>query len=120
MLGKIGYGTVSEALAYKLPLIFVHRDHFSEEPFLRKMLEFNQGCVEMIRRDLLSGNWTPYLERDVSLKPCYEGGTNGGELAAQILQDAANGKNYDSDKMKDGGISYEISKLEEKYQGELG
>jgi hypothetical protein len=37
--GKIGYGTVSEALAYKLPLIFVHRDHFSEEPFLRKMLE---------------------------------------------------------------------------------
>jgi hypothetical protein len=42
--------------------------------------QFNQGCVEMIRRDLLSGNWTPYLERAVSLKPCYEGGTNGGEV----------------------------------------
>jgi hypothetical protein len=37
--GKIGYGTVSEALAYKLPLIFIRRDHFNEEPFLRKMLE---------------------------------------------------------------------------------
>jgi len=34
----------------------------------------------MIRRDLLSGNWTPYLERAVSLKQCYEGGTNGGEV----------------------------------------
>ncbi|XP_062158055.1 L-arabinokinase-like isoform X1 [Alnus glutinosa] len=98
MLGKIGYGTVSEALAYKLPFIFIRRDHFNEEPFLRKMLEFFQGGVEMIRRDLLCGNWTPYLERAVSLKPCYKGGTNGGERAAHILQDTANGKNYVSDK----------------------
>jgi hypothetical protein len=45
--------------------------------------QFFQGGVEMIRRDLLCGNWTPYLERAVSLKPCYKGGTNGGEV--QIL-----------------------------------
>lgn len=37
--GKIGYGTVSEALAYKLPFVFVRRDYFNEEPFLRNMLE---------------------------------------------------------------------------------
>ena len=37
--GKIGYGTFSEALAYKLPFIFVRRDYFNEEPFLRNMLE---------------------------------------------------------------------------------
>jgi L-arabinokinase len=37
--GKIGYGTVSETLACKTPLVFVRRDHFNEEPFLRKMLE---------------------------------------------------------------------------------
>lgn len=37
--GKIGYGTVSETLACKVPLVFVRRDHFNEEPFLRKMLE---------------------------------------------------------------------------------
>ncbi|KAF5936407.1 hypothetical protein HYC85_027536 [Camellia sinensis] len=75
MLGKIGYGTVSEALAYKLPFIF-----------------YFQGGVEMIRRDLLTGQWKPYLERAVSLKPCYEGGINGGE-------DTAVGKNYASDKL---------------------
>ncbi|CAA7062623.1 unnamed protein product [Microthlaspi erraticum] len=92
MLGKIGYGTVSEALAYKLRFIFVRRDYFNEEPFLRKMLEYYQGGVEMIRRDLLSGCWAPYLERAVTLKPCYNGDTDGGEVAAKILQDTAMGK----------------------------
>ncbi|CAA2980416.1 L-arabinokinase-like [Olea europaea subsp. europaea] len=99
MLGKIGYGTVSEALAYKVPFVFVRRDYFNEEPFLRNMLEFYQGGVEMIRRDLLTGHWSPYLERAVSLKPCYELGTNGGEVAAHILMDTASGKNYTSDKL---------------------
>ncbi|KAK9265993.1 hypothetical protein L1049_012493 [Liquidambar formosana] len=99
MLGKIGYGTVSEALAYKLPLVFVRRDYFNEEPFLRNMLEYYQGGVEMIRRDLLTGQWLPYLERAVSLKPCYEGGINGGEVAAHILEDTAIGSNRASDKL---------------------
>ncbi|KAI4376369.1 hypothetical protein MLD38_014138 [Melastoma candidum] len=99
MLGKIGYGTVSEALAYKLPFVFVRRDYFNEEPFLRNMLEYYQCGVEMIRRDLLTGHWKPYLERAVSLKPCYEGGINGGEVAAHILQETAAGKNYASDKL---------------------
>lgn len=39
MLGKIGYGTTSEALAFKVPFVFVRRDYFNEEPFLRNMLE---------------------------------------------------------------------------------
>ncbi|XP_020536405.1 L-arabinokinase isoform X2 [Jatropha curcas] len=99
MLGKIGYGTVSEALAFKLPFVFVRRDYFNEEPFLRNMLEYYQSGVEMIRRDLLTGHWKPYLERAISLKPCYEGGINGGEVAAHILQETAIGKNYTSDKL---------------------
>ncbi|XP_070038546.1 L-arabinokinase-like isoform X2 [Nicotiana tomentosiformis] len=99
MLGKIGYGTVSEALAYRLPFVFVRRDYFNEEPFLRNMLEYYQGGVEMIRRDLLTGHWRPYLERAMTLNPCYEGGTNGGEVAARILQDTAYGKNYTLDKL---------------------
>ncbi|KAJ6354944.1 hypothetical protein OIU77_005529 [Salix suchowensis] len=68
MLGKIGYGTFSEAMAYKLPFVFVRRDYFNEEPFLRNMLEH------------------------------YHGGVNGGEVAARILQDTALGKNHASDK----------------------
>ncbi|KAK4490886.1 hypothetical protein RD792_001601 [Penstemon davidsonii] len=99
MLGKIGYGTVSEALSYKIPFVFVRRDYFNEEPFLRNMLEFYQAGVEMIRRDLLTGHWRPYLEHAITLKPCYEGGINGGEVAARILQDTASGKGYASDKL---------------------
>jgi hypothetical protein len=39
LTGKIGYGTVSEVLAYKVPFVFIRRDYFNEEPFLRKSLE---------------------------------------------------------------------------------
>ncbi|XP_068636633.1 L-arabinokinase-like [Aristolochia californica] len=99
MLGKIGYGTFSEALAYKVPFVFVRRDYFNEEPFLRNMLEYYQCGVEMIRRDLFTGHWKPYLERALSLRPSYEGGINGGEVAAAILQDTAAGKIYTSHKL---------------------
>ena len=43
-------------------------------------LQFNQCGVEMIRRDLLTGHWKPYIDRAMSLKPCYAGGVNGGEV----------------------------------------
>ncbi|KAM0890914.1 hypothetical protein ACQ4PT_026699 [Festuca glaucescens] len=99
MLGKIGYGTVSEALAYKLPFVFVRRDYFNEEPFLRNMLEHYQCGIEMIRRDLLTGHWKPYLLRALTLKPCYDGQINGGEVAANILQDTAVGKKYITGKL---------------------
>ncbi|KAM3239911.1 hypothetical protein ACQJBY_053540 [Aegilops geniculata] len=99
MLGKIGYGTVSEALAYKLPFVFVRRDYFNEEPFLRNMLEHYQCGIEMIRRDLLTGHWKPYLLRALTIKPCYDRPINGGEVAAHILQDTAVGKKYISGKL---------------------
>ncbi|XP_015693699.2 L-arabinokinase-like [Oryza brachyantha] len=98
MLGKIGYGTASEALAYKLPFIFVRRDYFNEEPFLRNLLEHYQNSIEMTRRDFLNGHWKPYLLRALTLQPCYDGATNGGEVAARILQDTAVGKKCISDK----------------------
>ncbi|CAN4085020.1 unnamed protein product [Withania somnifera] len=89
LLGKIGYGTTSEALAYKVPLVFVRRDYFNEEPFLRNMIENYQAGVEMIQRDFLTGCWAPYIERAITLKPCYDGGVNGGELnGARRLGDA--------------------------------
>jgi len=80
MLGKIGYGAASEVLAYKLPLVFVRRDYFNEEPFLRKLLEHYQNSIEMIRSDFLAGHWKPYLLRALTLRPCYNGPINGGEV----------------------------------------
>jgi hypothetical protein len=51
--GKIGYGTVSETLASKTPLVFVRRDHFNEEPFLRKMLEVPPLCMTIFKKNCL-------------------------------------------------------------------
>ncbi|KAK1611773.1 hypothetical protein QYE76_035446 [Lolium multiflorum] len=98
MLGKVGYGTASEALAYKLPFVFVRRDYFNEEPFLRNLLEHYHNSIEMIRRDFLSGHWKPYLLRALTLQPCYDGPINGGQVAARTLQDIAVGKKCVSDK----------------------
>lgn len=39
----------------------------------------------MIRRDLLTGRWAPYLQRAISLKPFYEGGVDGGKVILAIL-----------------------------------
>lgn len=46
--GKVGYGTTSEALAYKVPLVFVRRDYFNEEPFLRNMIEVHALAIVLL------------------------------------------------------------------------
>ena len=69
ILGKIGYGTASESLACGVPLVFVRRDHFNEEPFLRRYLEVHECAVEMARRDFFAGHWRPALERASQLRP---------------------------------------------------
>lgn len=89
VLGKIGYGTTSECLAHATPLIFLRRDHFNEEPFLRKLLEVHDAAVEMKRRDFLSGNWAPYLQRALRLRPKYAGPTDGAATVAEIIQSMA-------------------------------
>ena len=61
LIGKIGYGTVSECLAHGKPLVFVRRDYFNEEPFLRRLLQIHHAAVEIRRRDFLDGNWAPFL-----------------------------------------------------------
>lgn len=48
--------------------------------FFSSLLKFFNGGVEMIRRDLLTGQWEPYLERAITLNPSYQGGINGGEV----------------------------------------
>ena len=67
-----GYGTTSECLAHNKPLVFVRRDHFNEEPFLRRLLEVHDAALEMSRHDFLTGNWGSHLEAALDCRPCYE------------------------------------------------
>jgi len=71
ILGKIGYGAVSESLAHGKPFVFVRRDYFNEEPFLRKQLEIHGLALEIKRRDFLQGNWQAFLRNAVTLKSSY-------------------------------------------------
>ena len=54
--GKIGYGTVSEAMAYKVPFIFIRRDYFNEEPYLREMLEVQLDAYQIYQKIYYSYN----------------------------------------------------------------
>ena len=71
LIGKIGYGTISECLAHGRPLVFVRRDYFNEEPFLRRLLQMHGAAVEIRRRDFLEGNWTPFLAAAAELTVTY-------------------------------------------------
>lgn len=72
VLGKIGYGTTSECLGHGTPFIFIRRDYFNEEPFLRKQLEVHGLGVEMKRRDFLSGNWAPFLSKTLTMESTFK------------------------------------------------
>eukprot|EP00873_Tetraselmis_striata_P044860 jgi/Tetstr1/465124/TSEL_009847.t1 len=86
VMGKIGYGATSECLAHRKPLVFVRRDHFNEEPFLRKLLEVHGAAVEMKRAAFLEGHWSAYLLHALTLRPSYREPINGAEVAAQLLE----------------------------------
>ena len=65
VLGKTGYGTVSECLATGTPLVYVPRRHFAEEPFLVRLLDSRGCCLEMSRAAYEAGDWGGALERAV-------------------------------------------------------
>eukprot|EP00937_MAST-01D_sp_MAST-1D-sp2_P000043 g43.t1 len=92
IIGKLGYGTVSEALAHGTPFVFVRRDYFNEEPFLRQLLEVHGFGVEIARVDFFSGNWHAHLARALRARPSYPAPANGGEVAAAKLEELARGK----------------------------
>ena len=51
--------------------MFVRRDHFNEEPFLRNLLEKCHGALEISKADLMSGNWASYLEEACEMEVTY-------------------------------------------------
>ncbi|KAL3147999.1 hypothetical protein ABBQ38_014294 [Trebouxia sp. C0009 RCD-2024] len=103
VLGKIGYGTTSECLGHGTPLIFIRRDYFNEEPFLRKQLEVHGLGVEMNRRDFLAGNWAPFLLKTLTMESHFNEATNGAEVVARMLEHIARNKGYSPTPSPQGG-----------------
>lgn len=63
---------VSECIMARTPLCFVRRDHFLEEPYLRKLLAQAGGAIEISRADLIHGHWGPYLQQALRAQMSYE------------------------------------------------
>ena len=69
VLGKVGYGTVSECLAARTPLVYVPRLNFAEERDIVSLLTANGAGVEMSRETFVRGRWADALEAAVALRP---------------------------------------------------
>ncbi|KAH7383476.1 hypothetical protein BKA64DRAFT_538082, partial [Cadophora sp. MPI-SDFR-AT-0126] len=63
VLGKIGYGTVSECVGMQKALIYVLRPMFAEEPGLLKYMSGNGCCEEISVAEYESGSWSGVIEK---------------------------------------------------------
>lgn len=59
---KPGYGTIVEAVALGLPVIYVRRYNFADEPPLVAFLHQYGRAYELSIKDFVSGRWLPAFE----------------------------------------------------------
>lgn len=62
LLGKLGYGTVSECVDACTPFVYVSRPLFIEEHGLRLLLEQEGVGVELSRQSYEAGDWASAVE----------------------------------------------------------
>ena len=63
VLSKPGYSMVAECIVNRTPFLYVPRDDFLEDIFLRKGLLDFSVCQELAMEDFISGNWLPFLNK---------------------------------------------------------
>lgn len=66
VMTKPGYGTIVEAVALGLPVLYVRRYNFADEaPLVAFLHDYGRGR-ELSRQDFISGHWRPALEAALS------------------------------------------------------
>lgn len=76
VLGKIGYGFVSECIVGGTPLVYVPRLHWPEEPCMEKLLTEDYGAGVAIQlEEYENGNWEPYLQQALVKKGTWKAPT---------------------------------------------
>lgn len=87
VMTKPGYGTILEAVALRLPVVYVRRYNFADEaPLVEFLHTYGQGR-ELSREDFVSGQWRTAL--DEALTGCSVGerpGLSGPADAAEALR----------------------------------
>ena len=69
VMTKPGYGTIVEAVALGLPVVYVRRYNFADEGSLVDFLHTHGQGRELSRGDFVSGDWRPALEALAGVKP---------------------------------------------------
>ncbi len=86
VLGKVGYGFVSETISGGTPLVYVPRVYWAEEDFLVSVIRDKYNAALPISLDEFNrGNWEPYIEEAFKLKGTWN-------IASGDHPDTATGK----------------------------
>jgi len=88
VMTKPGYGTIVEAVALGLPVVYVRRYNFADEAPLVEFLRRYGTGQELSRDDFFSGNWRPALEALANTTPAVGRPpmTGAAEAAQSLLQ----------------------------------
>jgi hypothetical protein len=87
IMTKPGYGTTIEAVTLGIPVVFVRRHNFADEPPLVAFLQRYDRAVELSLDEFLSGDWHRALE-EIRLRPLPSEpppAPNGADDAAALL-----------------------------------
>ena len=93
VLGKPGYGLVSEVTAYQKRMLYTSRGRFPEYPVLAAALRRTGQATYCPRRDLAAGDLAHHLERALALPDRARRAprTDGAEVAAAAIARALGG-----------------------------
>lgn len=84
---KPGYGIISECIANDSALLYTSRGDFREYEVLVEAMPRYLRCAYIEQEELLSGNWTPHLDRLLAQPSKERPPTNGAARAAeQVLR----------------------------------
>lgn len=91
VMTKPGYGTILEAVALGLPVIYVRRHNFADEkPLVDFLLRYGCGH-ELSREDFFSGNWQPAFDalserKAEGIMPSVTGASDAARFLSQYFQ----------------------------------
>ncbi|MCW5625597.1 MAG: hypothetical protein KIT73_12865 [Burkholderiales bacterium] len=87
VIAKPGYGTIAEAAVNGVPVSYVSRGEWPEEPGLVTWLQRMGRCAELSREDLLSGRFEAALNRLAAepVKPPVQ--PTGADEAADVIEE---------------------------------
>ena len=86
IVGKLGYGLVSEAMINGTPIVFLPREHFAEYPVLERTVTEWGGGIVLSKDDFTALNWGAALDEVTIRAPSCHPVTDGTATCAQKIE----------------------------------